>query len=99
MNWCSDDLKSNPFGKELLARGMNVETIKAWTKDPQVVVEGNEKSSLFDALEDLDYEQCLAATLEIYKLNQPAKMSANVKNVVIKEDIKLVGDKECCTLQ
>merc|ERR1719233_390017 len=43
LNWCGDELKSDRFGKELLERGVTAETIRAWTKDPQVVIdEGGE---------------------------------------------------------
>jgi len=82
MNWCNEELKSDPFGQELLARGVSVETISAWTKDPQVLIEeGGKKGSLFDALEDLDYEQCLAAAVKLNKLNLPATSSDDAKHV------------------
>jgi len=43
----------------MLDAGIPKETIMAWTKDPQVPFEGK-KASLFDLLEDLDYDACLA---------------------------------------
>jgi len=82
INWCNEELKSDPFGQELIARGVSVETISAWTKDPRVVIEeSGKKGSLFDALEDLDYEHCLAAAVKLNKLNLPAKSSYDAKLV------------------
>jgi len=82
INWCNEELKSDPFAQELIARGISAETISAWTKDPQVVIEeGGKKGSLFDALEDLDYEDCLAAAVELNKLNQPATSSDDAKHI------------------
>merc|ERR550514_212461 len=43
----------------MLDSGIPKATIMAWTKDPQVLFEGK-KASLFDLLEDLDYDECLA---------------------------------------
>jgi len=59
LNWMGATLEIDPFGKALIASGVPKETIMAWTKDPQVMFEGK-KASLFDLLEDLDYEPCLA---------------------------------------
>jgi len=52
-------LENDPFGEAMLASGIPKDTIMAWTKDPQVMYEGK-KASLFDLLEDLDYDECLA---------------------------------------
>jgi len=90
MNWCGDELKSDPFGKALLDSGLSAETVNAWTKDPQVVIEeGGKKGSLFDAVEDMDYEDCLAALVKLNKLNALSKTSDDVKQV---EDAKEVDD-------
>lgn len=59
MNWMATPLESDDFGKAMLQAGIPKDTIMAWTKDPQVSYEGK-KSSLFDLLEDLDYDECLA---------------------------------------
>jgi len=97
MNWCSDELKSDPFGQELMARGLSAETISAWTKDPQVVIdEGGKKGSLFDALEDLDYENCLAAAVKLNMLNQPATASDDAKHV---EEAKEVEDAKSADVE
>jgi len=59
LNWVGATLESDPFGKAMLASGIPKSTIMEWTKDPQVAFEGK-KASLFDLLEDLDYDECLA---------------------------------------
>ena len=68
MNWLGADLDSDPFGALLLSRGVPEDTIRKWTVDPQVVqpiyqsekvFKGLDKGSLFDALEDMNREECL----------------------------------------
>jgi nucleoside diphosphate kinase len=59
LNWCGAKLETDAFGKAMLDSGIPKDTIMAWTKDPQVNFEGK-KASLFDLLEDLDYDECLA---------------------------------------
>lgn len=59
LNWMGAKLEDDPFGKAMLDSGIPKDTIMAWTKDPQVAYEGK-KASLFDLLEDLDYDACLA---------------------------------------
>jgi len=59
LNWMGATLEGDAFGKAMLAAGIPKATIMAWTKDPQVMFEGK-KASLFDLLEDLDYDACLA---------------------------------------
>jgi hypothetical protein len=96
MNWCGDELKSDPFGTELLERGISEDIIRAWAKDPQVVIdEDGNTGSLFDALEDLDYEECLNSLLRLKKLNEPKKSDEaqkveEVKNENVKETIEVV---------
>ena len=59
LNWLGATLETDAFGKAMIASGIPKATIMAWTKDPQVPFEGK-KASLFDLLEDLDYDECLA---------------------------------------
>jgi len=59
LNWMGARLEEDPFGQAMLASGIPKATILAWTKDPQVPFEGK-KASLFDLLEDLDYDECLS---------------------------------------
>lgn len=53
----SDD----PFGKQLIAAGVCAKTIEQWSIDPQVTYGPTSiQASLFDTLEDLDADKCLA---------------------------------------
>merc|ERR1712039_439112 len=67
-NWLGADLSKDPFGKALLASGVSLKTIKAWTDDPPVKFEGK-KQSLFDLLEDLDGRECLQKSAKIAAQN------------------------------
>jgi len=64
LNWMGAKLEEDAFGKAMLSSGITKETIMAWTKDPQVPFEGK-KASLFDLLEDLDYDECLGKAQKI----------------------------------
>jgi len=64
LNWMGAKLEDDAFGKAMLASGIPKDTIMAWTKDPQVEYDGK-KASLFDLLEDLDYDDCLAKSQSI----------------------------------
>jgi len=57
MNWLKADPQTDTFAKALLDGGVPLETLKAWTIDPQVVLPGGDgkKGSLFDQLEDMDF--------------------------------------------
>jgi len=70
MNWLQAPMAEDSFGKKLIAAGLAEDMIKAWTVDPQVTLPGDEgkKGSLFDALEDLDHDACLAKAIEISKV-------------------------------
>jgi len=59
LNWLGVSLENDAFGQAMMESGIPKETIVKWTKDPQVPFEGK-KGSLFDFLEDLDYDDCLA---------------------------------------
>lgn len=61
-NWLKADISGDSFGKRLLASGISKETIEAWSVDPQV-----KGGSLFDALEDLDSDACVAKAVELNK--------------------------------
>jgi len=72
LNWLGAELKEDSFGSALLAAGIPAETILAWTKDPQVQYKG-EKASLFDSLEDVNSDECLARCCEIAGVPVPAQ--------------------------
>ena len=59
LNWMGATLEGDAFGKAMLDSGIPKDTIMSWTKDPQVPFD-SKKASLFDLLEDLDYDECLA---------------------------------------
>mmetsp|Transcript_491 Transcript_491/g.1407 ORF Transcript_491/g.1407 Transcript_491/m.1407 type:complete len:378 (+) Transcript_491:106-1239(+) len=59
LNWVGMPLEEDSFGRALLDAGIPRATILEWTRDPQVPFEGK-KQSLFDALEDSGYAECLA---------------------------------------
>lgn len=65
MNWLSVKVEDDSFGAALMQAGIPEKVIKEWSVDPQVSW-ADQKSSLFDALEDLDAEACLSKSLEIH---------------------------------
>ena len=64
-------MEGDQFGKGLLAAGVSKETIKKWSGDSQVSVEGETAAgktmSVFDTLEDLDADTSLAKVAKISK--------------------------------
>jgi hypothetical protein len=45
------------------------ETIKAWSVDPQINYNADEKGSIFDAVEDMDVDECFKKLLEFNACN------------------------------
>jgi len=69
-NWLGIDIANDTFGRALIAGGLSPETIKEWSVDPRVEQPGGAgKGSVFDALEDMDAEECLAKLVELNGLN------------------------------
>lgn len=62
MNWLSADPAKDKFGAKLIAAGVSKETIVKWSTDPQV-----KGKSLFDQVEDLDSDACIAKLVELNK--------------------------------
>jgi hypothetical protein len=60
MNWLKADITKDAFGAMCLAAGIPAATLKEWSVDPQV-----KGKSIFDQLEDLDVEDCLAKMVEL----------------------------------
>jgi nucleoside diphosphate kinase len=58
-NWLGVDPEEDEFAKGMMAAGVSKETMAAWSSDPQATCSG-ETGSLFDFLEDLDADDCLA---------------------------------------
>merc|ERR1719401_867712 len=50
--------------------------MKAWSVDPQINIGGDKTGSIFDALEDLDADACLAKLCELSKLQIPSAKNA-----------------------
>ena len=50
------------FGARLISAGVKADTIRAWSVDPQV-----KGKSLFDQLEDMDADDCIAKAVELAK--------------------------------
>ena len=69
INWVGVSVDADAFGKGLLAAGVPLSMIMHWTTDPQVNLPEGGKGSLFDALEDLSADQCLAKATKIAKVN------------------------------
>jgi nucleoside diphosphate kinase len=100
MNWLGETLEKDKFAKTLSAAGVKKTLIADWTKDPQVSIAGQDgKASLFDSLEDMNSDECLAKALKIAGAN--GKLPAYPKNeafVFIKphavtEDVKALATK------
>merc|ERR1719343_1477304 len=71
-NWLSVPIQKDKFAARMLDAKVPLGAIKAWSVDPQVLVEEGKMGSIFDALEDMDADACLAKTVEVAKLNKPA---------------------------
>jgi hypothetical protein len=61
-NWLKVPIEEDSFGQKLLESGLSKETIQKWSVDPQV-----KGKSLFDSLEDLDSDACVAKAVELNK--------------------------------
>lgn len=68
-NWLGKKIEEDTFGKALLDAGLSLETVKEWSVDPRVSLPDGSMGSVFDALEDMDVEECLAKLVELNDLN------------------------------
>lgn len=68
-NWLGASVDTDNFGKALLDAGLSKKTIAEWSVDPRVTQPGGDKGSVFDALEDMDVDECLAKLVELNGLN------------------------------
>jgi hypothetical protein len=70
-NWLGKKVDEDSFGKALLDVGLSKSKVTAWFKDPQIKIDDSSASgSVFDALEDMDVEDCLLKLAELHKLNK-----------------------------
>jgi hypothetical protein len=75
MNWLQKEIKDESFGAALLRNGLTEETIKAWSVDPRVDMEGG-AASIFDSLEDISVAECLAKCVAINSFVKPPANAA-----------------------
>jgi hypothetical protein len=68
-NWLAKSVEGDAFGKALLEAGLSKDTISAWFKDPQIKIDESATGSVFDALEDMDVNECLKKLTELHTLN------------------------------
>jgi len=68
VNWLGQDMEKDEFASKLLAAGIPKAMLEAWSVDPQVTLPGGDgkKGSLFDQLEDMDIDDCIAKCKEIH---------------------------------
>lgn len=70
LNWVGAKLEEDDFGKELLAAGISDKFITNGCVDPQVVINAaDKKGSLFDAVEDLNRNECINKLKDLYALS------------------------------
>lgn len=68
-NWLGISIGKDKFGRALLKAGLSEQRIKDWSVDPRVNIAEGEEGSVFDALEDMDVNDCLQKLVELNKLN------------------------------
>jgi hypothetical protein len=69
INWLGKTVDGDSFGKALMKAGLSKATIEAWSVDPRVKQPDGSQGSVFDALEDMDVDDCLAKLVELNGLN------------------------------
>ncbi len=65
-------LKTDVFGKQLIEKGISLETILAWSKCPFIQYQGN-LTPLFDTIEDKDPDEAIRILLEIQAENKTVR--------------------------
>jgi hypothetical protein len=68
-NWLSQDPTDDSFGKILLEAGISKATMRTWFKDPQIKITESTTGSVFDALEDMDADDCLQKMIKLSEMN------------------------------
>lgn len=92
LNWLDETLEVDPTGHALLEAGVKLDTLKAWTKDAQVDVDGT-MTSVFDAFEDLSIGPALklAQKLGGDPFEEPPNFSKNQAFIFIKPHANTVS--------
>jgi len=73
-NWLQVPFADDPFGKKLIEAGIDGETLKKWSVDPQAPVPGEDgkTKSLFDQVEDSNLDECISKLKAIYEAGKKA---------------------------
>ena len=103
-NWLACCVADDPFGRALLAKKVPEATIKKWFNDPHVKYDdetakekGKAEGSIFDALKELDYKQCLDRCVAI---NKASAMTAKGDQVEEKaQEIELTNPRSAAKAQ
>lgn len=69
VNWLGAVLADDPYGKAMIAAGIPADMLTTWSKDPQVKTSETETGSLFDALEDMNAQDCCDKAVKLCELN------------------------------
>jgi hypothetical protein len=68
INWLGKSIEADSFGKALLDAGLPVSTIQEWSVDPRIPMPDGSIGSVFDALEDMNVDECLAKMVALNSL-------------------------------
>jgi nucleoside diphosphate kinase len=69
VNWLGQDMETDTYGMGMLAAGISKTMLETWSGDCVVNYEGKQ-GSIFDQLEDMNADACLARAAEIAKQNE-----------------------------
>lgn len=69
INWLGKSIDKDPFGESLLNAGLSRKTIQEWSVDPRIKMPDDSLGSIFDALEDMDVDECLKKMVELNDIN------------------------------
>merc|ERR1711974_498571 len=76
MNWLGMSPKKCVFGQTMLSTGIAMKTIAEWSVDPQLIISASgERGSCFDAMEDQNALDCIAAAVKLELLNCLKKLN------------------------
>lgn len=70
LNWLGTPVSADPFGAKCLRIGMSDARIKEWAKDARVTGEDGNPTSIFDALEDINVQECIDKLEKINMANK-----------------------------
>jgi nucleoside diphosphate kinase len=96
-NWLGGDIATDAFGRAAIQVGISKKTLQEWSVDPQVTYGAPSmriKRSLFDSVEDVDTDLCLARLMMINSTLGQAKPApaSSTKPVSAQNE-----EKPCCS--